>query len=145
MIRKNARKLHHQKESLRKTPLGVTVRSLSAVLYLLLFFRSCLQAWSERHGRTRTLLTPIIANGFVYSASAICCGISSSRRKIHFGDAMRLRRFHTRECVMPYQACGLDKKNIFVSFRMDLNPRVPNHAVRRVYHPQLVAVYPFGK
>lgn len=34
----------------------------------------------------------------------------SSRRKCSFADAMRLRRYHTRYRVIPYQACGLDKK-----------------------------------
>ena len=37
-------------------------------------------------------------------------GMESSRRKCTFGDAMRLRRYHTRLRVIPYQACGLDKK-----------------------------------
>ena len=38
------------------------------------------------------------------------CGMESSRRKCTFGDAIRLRRCHTRKGVIPYQACGLDKK-----------------------------------
>ena len=37
-------------------------------------------------------------------------GMESSRRKCTFGDAMRLRRYHTRLRVIPYQACGLNKK-----------------------------------
>ena len=36
-------------------------------------------------------------------------GMESSRRKCTFGDAMRLRRYHTRLRVIPYQACGLSK------------------------------------
>ena len=34
--------------------------------------------------------------------------MESSRRKYTFGDAIRLRQFHTRWRVMPYQACGLN-------------------------------------
>ena len=37
-------------------------------------------------------------------------GMESSRRKCTFGDAMRLRRYHTRLRVISYQACGLNKK-----------------------------------
>ena len=37
-------------------------------------------------------------------------GMESSRRKCTFGDAMRLWRYHTRLRVIPYQACGLNKK-----------------------------------
>ena len=37
-------------------------------------------------------------------------GMESSRRKCTIGDAMRLRRYHTRLRVIPYQACGLNKK-----------------------------------
>ena len=37
-------------------------------------------------------------------------GMESSRRKCTFGDAMRLQRYHTRLRVIPYQACGLNKK-----------------------------------
>ena len=37
-------------------------------------------------------------------------GMESSRRKCTFGDAMRLRRYHTRSRVIPYQAYGLNKK-----------------------------------
>ena len=37
-------------------------------------------------------------------------GMESSRRKCTFGDAMRLRRYHTRWRVITYQACGLNKK-----------------------------------
>ena len=36
--------------------------------------------------------------------------MESSRRKYTFGDAIRLRRCHTRWRVIPCQACGLDKK-----------------------------------
>ena len=57
-------------------------------------------------------------------------GMESSRRKCTFGDAMRLRRYHTRLRVIPYQACGLDKKirqvstcRIFWWGEMDSNHR----------------------
>ncbi len=36
--------------------------------------------------------------------------MESSRRKCTFGDAIRLRRLHTRWRVIPYQACCLNKK-----------------------------------
>ncbi len=37
-------------------------------------------------------------------------GMESSRRKYTFGDAMCLWQYHTRLRVIPYQACGLNKK-----------------------------------
>ena len=39
--------------------------------------------------------------------------MESSRRKCTFGDAIRLRRFHARWRVIPYQVCGLNKKRQF--------------------------------
>ena len=59
-------------------------------------------------------------------------GMESSRRKCTFGDAMRLRRYHTRLRVIPYQACGLNKKfdksklvEFFWQGRKDSNPGHP--------------------
>ena len=48
--------------------------------------------------------------------SVICYGMESMQSivwnqaagKYTFGDAIRLRQFHTRWRVMPYQACGLN-------------------------------------
>ena len=48
--------------------------------------------------------------------SVICYGMESMQSivwnqaagKYTFGDAIRLRQFHTRRRVMPYQACGLN-------------------------------------
>ena len=42
------------------------------------------------------------------------------QRKCTFGDAIRLRQFHTRQGVMPYQACGLNKNNLNRPFRFNL-------------------------
>ena len=37
-------------------------------------------------------------------------GWNQAAEKCTFGDAIRLRRYHTRSRVIPYQAYGLDKK-----------------------------------
>ena len=63
-----------------------------------------------------------------YGNSSESC-LESSRRKYTFGDTMHLRQFHARWRVMPYQACGLNKKirercsRIFLVGHQGLEPR----------------------
>ena len=61
-------------------------------------------------------------------------GMESSRRKYTSGDAMRLRRYHTRLRVIPYQACGLNKKidksKLVDFFGRGIGIRTPTYRVR---------------
>ena len=54
-----------------------------------------------------------------YGINAKRC-MESSRKKCTIGDAIRLRQFHTRQSVMPYQAFGLNKNNLNCPFRFNL-------------------------
>ena len=75
-----------------------------------------------------------------YGINAKRC-MESSRKKCTIGDAIRLRQFHTRQSVMPYQAYGLNKNNLNCPFRFnlgyfwcrgrDLNPHVKKHRCLR--------------
>ena len=54
-----------------------------------------------------------------YGINAKRC-MESSRKKCTIGDAIRLRQFHTRQSVMPYQAFGLNKNNLNCPLRFNL-------------------------
>ena len=54
-----------------------------------------------------------------YGTNAKRC-MESSRKKCTIGDAIRLRQFHTRQSVMPYQALGLNKNNLNCPFWFNL-------------------------
>ena len=54
-----------------------------------------------------------------YGINAKRC-MESSRKKCTIGDAIRLRQFHTRQSVMPYQAYALNKNNLNCPFRFNL-------------------------
>ena len=75
--------------------------------------------------------------------SVTCYGMESMQSivwnqaagKYTFGDAIRLRQFHTRRRVMPYQACGLNAtKNESAPQGWDLFARPSRMVVARCNH-----------